>query len=148
MARDGHWHSQNTTGFGPGECEDAVANRVDDAAKYLAPSSNSKPIAPSNANVKRPRAVTGNSRKPDRTKKARKLGENDENKENAVKALTSSPSAAAAVDADEILSSKSTRWTDDEKSMFFEWLLGADAEEENRYFKAHRKDPMTVYKKV
>jgi hypothetical protein len=52
--------------------------------------------------------------------------------------------AATAIEEDEILA-KTSRWTDDKKSKFFDWLLGPDGEAR---FKIHTKNPERIYRKV
>jgi hypothetical protein len=55
-------------------------------------------------------------------------------------------SAAAAIKVDEVLGSP--RWSNVEKTRLFEWLLGADSEEQEARFTAHKKNPYRIYKKV
>jgi hypothetical protein len=54
--------------------------------------------------------------------------------------------AAAALEEDGILGS--ARWSNAEKTKLFEWLLGADSEEQDVRFNKHKKNPGRMYKKV
>ena len=88
-----------------------------------------------------PRKRPHNALTRDRAGNMKKLHTKGVNIENAN--LKNDP-AAATIEDDDILA-KGSRWSDEDKTKLFEWLLGSEAD---KLFKTHNKNLGYVYKKV
>jgi hypothetical protein len=137
---------------------------INSAGPPVLPTTIGHPELPATANSdvgKRPRSASTENVGIKDIKKAKTKGRDKENKPptkanskkvqaaaaaKAASAAAKAITAATALENDEIMGS--SRWSDAEKTRLFEWILGADSDEQDERFEKHKKNPGRIYSKA